>query len=604
MPQPSPQPSSPKSRNGRRREANCYHRNLRLIRLRRWLIAGLGALLALLLASTVPAYFVVRKWNLGRVERRAKEALAAGDFSEARRLAQEVLRENFANRGMLEVLHAGMVAQKDPAAAELAQSLLRSPDRPPEARLQDFREISETLAMASVLRSWLTLPAADRQRSGLVNAFVSRLIEEGMTGEADDLLRQNPQSAQDPELQLLQARVWLVNGSADDLDRAQKTIAGLMEQGGATALPAFRLLASIPLRQFRSGYFMEFGPWLAQQPGATPADRLLGRVQRLQRFPTEQASIAAEAVKNDGVSDPVACARWLRGLGMAREALELGGAADPAAWAPVKADLLADLGLWKELEDWLVTGPAGLTSVEIATRRAIAAEKRGDAPGSRSIFEAIRREAATVKSSNVLLGVSAQLKAAGLEEMSREALFGAVALRRGRLPLWSAVRPLAPWLRKADRGDRLAVLYQTMAEIDFTTPEPRLEAIDLGNLLWEGQNVVVLEPLDQLAQNFPRLTSEPRYHEVRATVLLGGGKAAEALAALNDPRQSNRLGSPRRTTVSALAKAALGPPPSSSFEALRESIPWQEMIREERQFFGELWEKMAAKAKGPLAPEK
>jgi tetratricopeptide (TPR) repeat protein len=572
------------------------------MRLMRWIRIGLLGLLGLLLAGVWPVYLGFRKWNLGRGQQIAREALAAGDFSEARRRAQLILREDPTNYGMLKILHAAMVAQKDPKASDLVPLLARDPAGTAESRLDGFREVCVNLPLPSVFRNWLTLPDSDRKHPGFLQAFVNRLIEQGMPGDAEELLLQSPETARDPELQLLQARCWLGKGTAADMLRAQEKIADLMNDGGPTGLAAFRLLSQIPLEQFRSGYFLEIGPWLEQQPGATAADLLLGRIQPLDRFPAEESRIVAEAVNAFGTREPVACARWLRGLGRAREALALGAKVDAAGWAPTKADLLADLGLWSELEDWLSTAPAGLTTIDILTRRAIAAEKLGDPARSRSLWETILREAGAVKTSNVLLDVAAQTQAAGMEEMSREALLEAVRLKRGRLPFWDDLRPLLPWLREADRGDRLLVLCQVMTELDFTTPEPRLEALDLGYLLGRSDPADALGQLEQLVKNYPKVAADPRYHEVRATVLLGDGKSKDALEALNDSRQNIRPSSPRRTAVTAFAKAALASPPPSA-EALREGIPWREMIREERDFCKNLLEtRFAGQPAGEASP--
>lgn len=569
------------------------------MRLRRWIQIGLLGLLGLLLAGVWPVYLGFRKWDLGRGQQIAREALAAGDFSEARRRAQLILREDPTNYGMLKILHAAMVAQKDPKASDLVPLLARDPGGTAESRLDGFREVCVNLPLPSVFRNWLTLPDGDRKHPGFLQAFVNRLIEQGMPGDAEELLRQSPETARDPELQVLQARCWLGKGTAADLLQAQEKIADLMNDGGPTGLAAFRLLSQIPLEQFRSGYFLEIGPWLEQQPGATAADLLLGRIQPLDRFPAEESRIVAEAVNAFGTREPVACARWLRGLGRAREALALGAKVDAAAWAPTKADLLADLGLWSELEDWLSTAPAGLTTIEILTRRVIAADKLGDPARSRSLWEIILREAGAVKTSNVLLDVAAQTQAAGMEEMSRVALLEAVRLKRGRLPFWNNLRTLVPWLRETDRGDRLLVLCQVMTELDFTTPEPRLEALDLGYLLGRSDPADALGQLEQLLKNYPKVAADPRYHEVRATVLLGDGKSKEALEALNDSRQSIRPSSPRRTAVTAFAKAALASAPPSA-EALRDGIPWREMIREERDFCKNLLEsRFAGQAAAP-----
>jgi hypothetical protein len=558
-------------------------------------MVGLAFLALLILAASIPLYAGYRKWDLRRTERQAQESLAAGNFDEARQLAQVVLRAKQNDPAMLKVIHAAMVAQKDPGAADLARYLTRESSSDEASRLNGFRDICAELPLPSVFHSWLTLTDGDRKLAAYVKLFTTRLIQQAMPAEADQILQQYLQTWGDPELQLLQARAWLAKGTPGDLSRAQRQIAGLMEQAGCTGLAAFRLLSPVPLDQFRSGYFLEIAPWLEQQQGATAADKLLGHIQQLQRTPSEKSRIVAEAIKTHGSRDPVACARWLRGLGMSRDALAVGLGVDPAAWSPVKADLLADLRLWKELEEWLSTAPAGLTPVDTATRRAIAAGKLGDETLRRQQWDLILAEAKIVKNANVLLDVAAQTHAAGLEEMSREAMLEAVLLKRGRLPFWNAIRSLAPWLRKADRGDRLASLCQIMAELDFTTPEPQLEWIDLGYLTEKSPVPPTLKLLDELAKNYPKLVSDSRYHEVRATILLGDGKAKEALVALDDPRQSSRLPSPRRTTITVLAKADLATDALPSAGVIRRSIPWPDLIREERNFFTKRLDTLAAK---------
>lgn len=139
-----------------------------------------------------------------------------------------------------------------------------------------------------------------------------------------------------------------------------------------------------------------------------------------------------------------------------------------------------------------------------------------------------------------------------------------------------------------------------MTEIDFTTPAPQLEALDLGHLLGTSA-AATYGQLDLLAKNYPKLTADPRYHEVRATVLVGEGKAMEALETLRDPRQNAGASSPRRTLITSFAQAAQtsSPPDAASF---RETVQWRGLIREEREFFTQLLERQFAGDEAPASP--
>lgn len=593
MPQ---KPFIEKSRMRRRHRETSYESILKHRKRRRIIGIGVIGLLVLVLAGMLPVYQSVRKWNATRNERLAEKALAAEDFEEARSLAQKCLRENPASYPMLKVLHTALVALKDPKASELAPALARNPAGTMQSRLEAFQEACAELPLPSVFRSWLTLPEQDRKQPGFLKAFANRLIEQEMTGEAEEILRQSPHTPRYPDLQLMQARCWIRMAAPSDWIRAQKRIADLMESGGPTALSAFRLLALVPTREFRSGYFTELGPWLKQQPGVTSADHLLGSIQSLARFPGEKAKIVGEFLQSFQEKDPVACARWLQRLEMSQEAMSLGVNVAAEEWAPVKADLLADLGLWHELDDWLSTAPSGLTKIEALTWRVIAAEKLGDSTRSMSWLQMIQREAKAIKSSNVLLDVAAQTHEAGMENVSREAMLGAVMLQRGRLPFWSGVRSLVPWLRESKRSDSLFLLYQVMSEIDFTSPEPRLEVLDTSVVNNTIAPTAGLVQLDQLAKMFTKISAESRYHEVRATMLLADQKPKEALDALNDARQSARVPSTRRTCLTVLAKAATVVPRPEA-QAVRESIPWRDMTGKEREFFSAWLDRQFVKPK-------
>ncbi len=554
-------------------------------------VVGLAAVA--LLAK--PAYRMAREWRIEQNASEATAALAAGNYTAARQLAMAVLRLHDDRVDMLVVLQQSMEKLHDPAAVIVAQALLAHPKSTAEQRAHYFKMICAELPMASVLQTWRSIDKKLADSPAYLAPLISRLIDQGLLSIAAKLLPASGPTSMVPELRLQGARILLKSATTEHLDRSQAEIAELMEAGGDTALPAFRLLAEVRLADLRAGYFPEFEEWIRTQEGATIDDQLLALNQRRQRYPLQEFQIAQEAITRFANTQPAAVARWLLSIKKAPEALTLlpeEDAEEDADRFRTRADALLALQLWPEAREWLATPPDGFPIIELEARRVICDDTPGDPSKKGNAWTQALHEASGHADGNDLLELHRRMTAAGLHELACEAMVEAVRKGCGRLPLWSQVRDLLPWLHHRQDGQAMLDICKVMASLEPNNPEVVVASLDLSCIFGQIQPSVLLSRLAQLQQRNPDCDQAPPFQIAAATALLADQQAEAAIKALAENTADGPNATARVIAVTALAKAMLGDQTASADLLAR--VDWKAMLPEEKAFFTRLLAKLSA----------
>lgn len=553
------------------------------------LCLGLGALLAR------PAYRMVREWRIERNAENAALALAAGDYAEARRLAMSVLKLHRERHDMLVILQRSMEELKDPNAVNISRALMAHPDATEEDRIRGFRETCANMPIAVATRTWRALGEEKANSPAYLTPFVTRVIDQGLPREAARMLLTRNDLDLHPELRFQAVRVLLMADGGKYLDRAQFEISELMEVGGKLALPAFRLLAEVPPASFRSAYFPELEQWISEQEGATADDRLLALIQRRHRFPDQEEAIVKEAISRFGSKDAAALGRWLNQAGRAGETLALLPAEESAADEErylARADALIALERWQEAREWLAAPPKNLPMIELHGRRVLCDDTPGDPSKNGKAWAAALLEIGANTNPNDLLDLQQRMQAAGLEELAREAMVAALRKGRGRLPYWAQVRDLLPWLHAKQQGQAMFEVCSVMAGLEPETLEVVVQALDLACILGKIQPATLKERVERVGSLSQEISQSPRFRELMATALLLEDKPEEAVSALGPDAVVADKANGRAMAVTAVAKAMLGDDKASS--ELFKRIDWNLMLREEREFFTGLLERLSA----------
>jgi hypothetical protein len=565
------------------------HRFLWMASLTTVLCLGVGALLA------KPAYRMLREWRIERNAENAATALAAGDYAEARRLAMSVLQLHNERHDMLVILQRSMEELKDPNAVNISRALMVHPEATEEDRIRGFRETCANMPIAVATRTWRALGEEKANSPAYLTPFVTRVIDQGLPGEAAKMLLTRNDVDQHPELRFQAVRVLLMADEGKYLDRAQFEISELMQEGGKLALPGFRLLAGVPPAQFRSAYFPELEPWVAAQEGATADDRLLALIQRRHRFPEQEAEIVKEAIARFGSEDAAALGRWLNQTGRAGETLALlsaEGAATDVGRYLARADALIALERWQDAREWLAAPPENLPMIELHFRRVLCDDTPGDPTKNGKAWAAALREIGANPNPNDLLDLQQRMRDAGLEELAREAMAAALRKGRGRLPYWLQVRDLLPWLHAKQQGQAMFEVCSVMASLEPERLEVVVQALDLACVLGKIQPAALKERVEQIGSHSPEISQSPRFRELMATALLLDDKPGEAIAALGPEASGTDKASGRAMAVAAVAKAMLGDDKTSN--ELFKRTDWNLMLPEERKFFTGLLERLSA----------
>ncbi|MEO0017154.1 MAG: hypothetical protein RLZZ522_437 [Verrucomicrobiota bacterium] len=557
------------------------------------ILAVVALAAAALLAK--PAYRRAREWRIDQNANNATAALAAGNYTEARQLATAVLRLHDDRLDMLVVLQQAMEKLHDPAAVNIAKMLLSHPKTTAEERIHYFQMICTELPMASVVQTWQTMGVELANSPPYLAPLLTRLVDQGLLNEAARLLPARGETPMAPELRLQGARMLLKSNLKERRERGQLEIAELMEAGGDTALPAFRLLAEVRLPELRAGYFPEFEEWIRTQAGATLDDQLLALSQRRQRYPLQESQIVQEAIARFANTHPVAVARWLIAIDKAQEALTLLPAKDAAQDTErfrTRADALLALQLWPEAREWLTTPPEGFPIIELEARRVICDDTPGDPSKNGKAWTQALHEASGRADCNDLIDLHRRMTAAGLHELACEAMTEAVRKGRGRLPLWGQVRDLLPWLHHRQEGQAMLDICKVMATLEPTNPEVVIASLDLSCIFGQIQPAALLTRLALLKEQRPGCDQAPPFQATAATALLADQQPVAAIKALGQMAADGPNASARVIAVTALAKAMLGDQAASADLLAR--VDWKTMLPEEKSFFTRLLAKLSA----------
>jgi hypothetical protein len=563
------------------------HRGLLMATLTVVLCLGVGALL------TKPAYRVFREWRIERNAKNAATALAAGDYAEARRLAMSVLRLHKERHDMLVILQRAMEKLNDPNAVNVSRALMVHPEATEEDHIRGFRETCANMPIAVATRTWRALDQEKANSPAYLTPFVTRVIDQGLPSEAAKMLLTRNDLDLHPELRFQGVRVLLMVNEGKFLDRAQFEISELMQEGGAMALPAFRLLSGVPPAMFRSAYFPDLEKWIAAQQEATADDRLLALIQKRQRFPEQDEEITNEAIARFADKDTAALGRWLNQSGKAGQTLELLSAEESAADVDrflARADALIALERWREAREWLDNPPEDLPMIEIHHRRVLCDDTPGDPTKNGKAWVAALREIGASTNPNDLLDLQQRMQDAGLEELAREAMVAAIRKGRGRLPFWQQVRDLLPWLHAKQQGQEMFEVCSVMASLEPEHVHLVVQTLDLACILGKIQPAALRERVD-LVGTHPEISKTPLFRDLLAAACLLQDKPEEALAALGSEADGADPSRVRAMAVTAVAKAMLGDEQTST--ELFNRIDWNLALREEKEFFTRLLERIS-----------
>jgi hypothetical protein len=544
-----------------------------------------------------PAYQAFREWRTEMIARDAAKALAAGDFAEAKRLAKTVLVTKRERHDMLTILLRSMEELKDPGAVDISRMLMVHPEATEEDRIRGFEDTCASMPIASVTSTWMALGEKKAFSPTYLLPFATRWFDQGLNDADGPLLMNRTDLALEPELHLQAVRGLMKSTSDPSLSNAQSHIAGLMAVGGDTALPAFRLLAGVPLEEFRDDAFPDLESWIQTQPEATTDDQLLALIQRRYRSPDQLNDLAKQAIARFAAKDPAAVGRWLNQIGLAEQTLTLlpeeQAAADVGPFL-ARADALIALERWPDASKWLASPHQKAEKIEIQSRRMICDGKAGNGTRrSKAWADALLEVGGTGPNPDALLEFSRRMQEAGLKELAAEAMVAAVRTGRGRLPFWHQVRDLLPWLRARQQGQAIAEVCSVMAKLQPSNPEVFIEALDMDCILGKSKAATLLKQIDQLEKQHPTVREMIRFRELKGTVLLQADQPEAALTACGPDVTGHEYSSDRLIAVTAAAKAMLRQ--TADAAQLFKQVVWKHKLREEKDFFNRIMVKFSVR---------
>ncbi len=508
-----------------------------------------------------PAYRKAKSWRANQLMDQCQAAADVGNFPKAATFMRRAIVMAPGNPLLLQRVRLFTASMGDPASLGILQSLMRDNKATPEEILV-VAEQSLVARMPAVTKSALAkLGGHPSARRTIVEMRLLAL--EGKPQEGVELSRAAMKDLPPAESEkILLATAELVLQTNPDVARG--ILAPLSDKPDATGIAALRLLAAqaVSLPSTLGPGAEKLAARLESHPLGIPDDILLAAEIRLLAEPAARPALLARLAQDRAAAsepDALAFARWLNRRKAHREAIDFIGrdrAVSQADWLLVYLDAHAGLDRWDDVFQLLEnTSVAGLSDSIRMVFLARAAKEAGDREKSEGIWNENQR-ALLFEKPEVVSFVAAYALRTGerdqalkayttLSRRKETALQGHLGLIRATpqdapaselLPVYKSLLEIHPNLAEARNDLAYLELLANQNLFDAT-----LRALEAHKKTPDSLATLSIAALAHLRNNEPEKaealyagrfipwsTAPDPWKNIRAAVLLAGGKTAEA----------------------------------------------------------------------------
>jgi len=544
-------------------------------------VVVLGAVLFL-----KPSYRVFKKWRLEKNLVAAEKAVKEVRMDDARDLSLTVLRSGDPQIEAFRILEKSTASLRDPMHGDIARALMSHPEGSEKDRLNGFRGMAPDVPLGVLGQAWASLPETSRQNPGFATVFAVRLIAGKRFGEAASVLLAVPEKARTAESNQELVRVLLGSGKKDGLDEAQRWIATQWPADGDDISGWLDVFEEVPVASLRVD-LLEPVRKAVSKPGLPDEARNALAILRLDYAANfaGRATVLDQAIIRWKDEAPEAVAKFLRDIGTHRLLLETFPIEQVAVHPeilPYLLESMANSDAWDQMKLLLDAHGDKLSKTELLARRTVIAAKTGDSPALVQAWNGAMAEARSGTTPNAFLLLYRIAWNAGMQDQAGQAMFEAIRLGRGPLPLYADLKFLLNSFASQGRENDLLRICATYLPFEPGNPVllPQYAYLACLNDLAEPR--LILKAIKPLAEAYPDALP---IQCVLATAYLCDNQPAAAVEALDRLKVVPENLAPGYRAAFLASQVLTKRIPKDDPRIT--GFPWKSLLPSERRKFGE-----------------
>lgn len=555
--------------------------------------------LALLGLSAKPAYDRFRTSVVNRNLEDARAAARVEDWGTARNLARAVLLARPGDFDAYRIWFRALSHMGEPRTYLVAASLFVDPKATRDDRLEALGVMARQAPQAVALGAYASLEEDLRQDPAAIAALSPLLTLRGETDIVEKVLRNSPDNAKNPAIQLELIRSLCSRPSPDRVAEARQVFASLIaEKAGEPALDALLLLSDTEGGLAPGSPLPPLPEWVATQPKATTLHHLVALHPAILASPASADEAFQAAISRFIDIDPGVLGTWL--IRHKRAARAITALVDHAKTSPSAfVAYLNALAVEKRHDEALTAlakPPPGCDLVDLELARAAVARLRNDAPGENAAWNEALNHAAFDTSRNRFIEIAKYASLLGVTRAVDDAWVAGVRVGWGQIPLYFDLAPIFASLANQNRSEDLLAIYRTLLRFEPLNPELINNFYYLGVLHNVAPPAVAIDALEKLTTENPKSTE---FRSALAMAYLIGGQPEATLQQIPTLKASTRVPPPMTQALEGTARILLGQTDAGS-EILK-SVNWRAFLRIEAVAFNQILIKLQL-ANLPLPP--
>lgn len=537
--------------------------------------AGIGML------AGKPAMRLAREWRCDRNLRLAEEAVAEGDWLEARDRSLAVLLLRSTDLRALGLLESAMAALRDPRQVAVGRYLMLHPEGGHAERLRGWLVIVGAAPLGVVAQAWNSLPEELQQEPAFLLGFADRLTLENRLTEAVQLFGKMDLADPPTDVERRVLAILLASGKREAQAQAQQRLLDRIKRGKPDLAILLGCFDQVPLDALDAGLGEALAGWLEAGGERTAEDRLRVARHEVAAAGAEAAGRIEQVTAAWSEREPVLLVKWLLDIDEPERALAVAPdrvTADPRGFA-WRCEAWKRLERWLELSQALKNPPPGYSRLNLHCDETLAAARMGDTAKRSAAWANAMGEAKISDSANGYLDLSRRAAKDGLADESERAMVEAIRAVRGPLPLYADLKPLVESLHAKRMGEELLDIVAVYQNFEPGNPVLMTQYCYLAGLYGYVETGFIKAQLEPVLERLPSAIP------VRCTLAVAAlleSDPARALGFLELEGLDWNEAAPGYRMIRAVALVSGGRKEEGL--ALLKGLPWDKLLAVERQF--------------------
>ena len=452
-----------------------------------------------------PARSVYHGWKSSDNLEKAKEALAASRFAEARDLSFQVLRQNENAFEPLPILLRSTTALKDPLASGIAIAMLQNERTLPEDHLLAWMYLCQSGPSYILLNIWPILPEEKRYSPDYQLPLTDRMLTDRMIPAAASIIASSPEPY--PVEVHCRLLAMLAKTATDEayFEFNRSLVAQL--RASPEAWPRLlEVIDEIPQIDLGREIYKALPESAVSGVSNTPENALRIIRCEMAAIPQSSEDLIKSTFDRYRSSEPSALARWCLRIGLPEAAgncIALETPSEATELYRLQLDILEASGQSEKLATFLSSPPVGIPAWEALVHLAAVASVNGDQKlATKSAKDALK---SAIESSDptALVDVAREAQDRQLDDLALDAWTNAIVRATGPLPPSQSIAFVIKDLSDQRREDELYAVLNAFHFIEADNQVISTQRLYLACLSGRAEPQTVIDEITPLHEKFP-----------------------------------------------------------------------------------------------------